>query len=222
MSGVISMFNLMVVALLFAAQGTERPADAVNDAFEQYKSAVLANEGHVAAQVVNEATIAYFEEITQLAVCGSSSEVAARSAIDRMQIAIMRHRIPAKQLVNMSGRESFVYAVDHGWVGKNTIELIELGGMKVSEDVVEASIVLNGKTLPGAGFRFVKEDGSWKFDLVPVLASGESSLRRLAETRGVPENDLILQLLEAVSGVRPGSQIWEPVAPNDGRCKTPL
>lgn len=206
-------YSVFLVAL-FSTQADH----SARESFSAYRTALLADDGTAAAQQVTEGTFDYFEEMTRVAVCGSAEEVVALEVINRMQVILFRHRVPLDQLVSMSGRDMFVYAVDHGWVGKGGMTSTELGEISQSGDHATATLLVNGEPAPGATFDFKKEQGSWKLDVVSALASGNAVLEQMARQQGVGENMLITALVTRVSGSAPRRGIFEPVAPDHPRC----
>ena len=191
-------------ALLDLAEGS-----AIQTTFGAYKAAILEDQGEAAAKLVTQNTLDYFREAKELALYGTASELQERTLTDRMQIAYFRHRIPLETLQELSAAEIFQYAVDRGWVGKNSVTPISLGDLEVEDGRAQAQALVNGQPVPFHLY-FAKESDSWKLDLVPLLGVGDSAFHQLAEQRGITGDDLILQLLSAVSGVEVGKDIWDP------------
>lgn len=181
----------------------------VRKAFDGYKYAVLNELGEDASQLVTQSTIDYFGEMQQLALHGSGTDVRAQSIVNQMQILTFRHRMHAEQLKLMSPRKVFVYAVDQGWVGKNGVVTLDSGPVSVSGDIATIDIFKNG--IPtGLKFRLQREAGSWKLDLMPILALGNQAFKLIAKQQRISEEYLVLSLLESVSGQRVPDSIWNP------------
>lgn len=197
-------------ALLDAAEG-----GLVQTAFGAYKAAILEDNGEAAASLVTENTIEYFESTKELALYGTPEELQERSLTDRMQIVFFRHRIPLEKLQELSGREIFIYAVDRGWVGKNSVSPISLGELTLDGERAEAPAQVNGQPVP-FDLHFAKEGDAWKLDLVPLLAVGDSAFHQVAEQRGLTGDELILQLLTSVSGEEVTDGIWQPPLTRQG------
>jgi hypothetical protein len=206
-------FALFVYATIAASTLARDQGDpAVRDAFLGYKSAILAADGTTAVTHVSQSTINYFDEMQKLALHGTAADVRAQSLINQMQILLFRHRLEPQQVKGMSPRQLFVYGVDKGWIGKNSVVALEAGATEVSGDVATIEIVQSGKPT-GLKFRFLRENGGWRLDLVPVLQLGNAALKLAAKQQGITEEFLILSLLESVSGKKVPPSIWDPLVP---------
>ena len=173
------------------------------------KGPVLNELGQDASKLVTQSTIDYFGEMQQLALFGSSADVRAQSIVNQMQILTFRHRVHADRLKRMSPREVFIHAVDQGWVGKNGVVTLDSGPVSISGDVAAIDVFKNG--LPtGLKFRLQREAGSWKLDLIPILAVGNQAFKVIAKQQRISEEYLVLSLLESVSGQRVPDSIWNP------------
>ncbi len=59
-------------------------------------------------------------------------------------------------------------------------------------------------------FRFRKEEGEWRFDLLPTLTSAEGALQQMAAARGVEENEFLLGMIGSMSGEPATEALFEP------------
>ncbi len=197
-------------ALLDLAEG-----DRIQAVFAAYKTAILADQGEAAVKLVTQNTIDYFREAKELALYGSMTELQQRSLTDRMQIAYFRHRIPLDKLQELTPEGIFQYAVERGWIGKNSVAPVSLGDPEVTDGRAKAQALVNGEAVP-FHLHFAKEGDFWKLDLVPLLAIGNDAFHQMAEQRGITGDDLILQLLSAASGTEVSKDIWQPLLSREG------
>ena len=58
-------------------------------------------------------------------------------------------------------------------------------------------------------YRFVNEDGQWKFRFSSFVSSIDGVMRNLAAQLGADEDDLIFTLVESLTGVEVLPEVWE-------------
>lgn len=213
-SGLLSL----VAAIAITNPVRANEVELVREVFSDYKSAILANNGQVVASNLSQSSIDYYRDMQKLAICAQASEVKAKSFVNRMQVLVLRLRVPTEFLTQMSGQEVVVYAVERGWVGKESVTKLQLGEVTISEPIALGEALSNGRSI-GAQFRFIKESDMWKLDLTPLLKISNTAMVLLAREMNVEENELLFRLVESVSDRQLTQEVWEPVAPNDLLCQ---
>lgn len=191
---------------------TASSADQVRAVFAAYRHALLTDDGATAAGLLSAATIDWYGQAQQLALYGNKDQVDRLPAIAKVQALAFRHRVPAETLRQMSPRQLVVYAVEHGWIGKPAAERSALGEISVSGDTAVAELLL-AKRDSHQQYRFVKENGHWRFDQLPLLTGGEARLEFAAQVRGLTPDQLILSLIESASHTKVSPEIWNPPFP---------
>ena len=212
-SGLLSL----VAAIAITNPVRANEVEIVRKVFSDYKSAILSDNGKVAASNLSQGTIDYYTDMQKLAVCAEASEVKAQSFVNRMQVLLFRVRVPTEVLTQMSGHEAVVYAVERGWVGKESVVKLELGDVTISDRIAVGETLSNGESV-GTQFQFIKESDMWKFDLIPLLTISNTAMVELAGELDIEENELLFMLAESVAGHRPTQKVWEPIAPDNVLC----
>ena len=133
-----------------------------------------------------------------------------------MLVLHYRHGVPRDELLAMSGREPLVYAIDHGWIGKESLEDTEVGHVKVGKKRATARQLRHGD--PAGKFPFARESGGWKIDLVRTLKATSAPVSLTSQRFGGEEN-LLLSITEMTTGTRPTEKVWEPIAPDAPACE---
>ena len=190
----------------------------VRQVFEGYKQAVLSENGEAVASFLSQETIDYYGDMQKLAVCASPQEVRTQSMANRMQVLLLRWSVPPELLPQMSELELVAYAVNQGWIGKSTVVTMNISNVTVSDSVAVAQVIKNDRP-SRIKFRFLKQSGAWKFDLMPVLQVSNVAFKELATQSGIEENDFIFRMLESLRGKQPTEQIWQPVSPDAKLCR---
>ena len=142
---IVFVLNLLFLPRPPAFAEELESAIAVRTCFDDYKAAILSGNGKEAVRHISEKTLDYYAEIQTLALHGEASKVRALELMDRLMIISLRTRIPIQQLKSMSPRDLFVYAVENGWVGKESIQRLGLGTVLVKDLSAKGTYLYDGK-----------------------------------------------------------------------------
>lgn len=181
----------------------------VRAAFAAYRDALLAEDGAAAAGRVSGESVAYFDEMRSLAYNGDRASIGGRPMIDRLFVTITRLRVPRSELEALSGEGLLVFGVENGLIGADTVANIELGEIVIADDTATAAVVNRGQPTPGR-FRFVRESGGWRVDLVFLLRAADAALRQAAVAKGQDQNELIFEQVAMTTGQPVSAEIWDP------------
>lgn len=223
---------VIVVALAMAATpGGAQPANpapgpeggdaeaAVRATFEAYRQALIAGDGDRAAALVDRATGDYYRELKRLVLDGSAEEVRQRTFVDRFLVVAFRHQFDAAELNGMELADVIVRATEIGWINSAAIEQLAVGAVRIDGDegyaAARTRASLEDPALGGGvdemEYRFVNEDGIWKFRFSALVSSIDGVMRNLAEQLGADEDDLIFTLVESLTGVEVLPEVWEAI-----------
>lgn len=197
-----------------SAQQTTTEALSVRAVVQDYRAAILASRGTAAVELVSASTLTYYDRMLELTLYGDSASLGRESLSDRLMVLTLRERVPPASLLGMSGRELFVYTVDVGMIGRESMQQLEFGRVRVTGD--SAGIEIEQAGAPsGTFFPLVREEGDWRLDLLSMLALANDALLTVAEQQGMSEDALLLLLLEASSGRAVEPTIWHPLYDRD-------
>ncbi|MCB9283860.1 MAG: hypothetical protein H6563_07300 [Lewinellaceae bacterium] len=178
----------------------------IRNLFEQYNAALLQDEGEVAAEYIDSRTLKYYSEALQKVIHADRATVESMGFLDKMMVLLIRHRASREEILSFDGRSLFIYAVDKGMAGKNSIPNNSLGRIKIVGDFARARALSRGRWTP-IFYHFYKEDGTWKIDLTSVLAGGGLAFKKAVEKSGIEENEFLFMILEMITGQKPGPEI---------------
>jgi hypothetical protein len=201
------LFVLLVVLPRQVAAGDA--SSEIKQAFGAYKAALLAGDGAAAAGVVDADTLAYYGKMKRLALTAPAAVVKRQPIMDRLMIVVLRHRVAVKDLRAMSPRKMIEHGVEQGWIGKESMADIELGKITVRGERATGQMVRGGKPMP-VEFAFRREAGSWRLNLQALMDVGGSALSQVARAQKISEDQLIVSLVESVSGRPVPATIWNP------------
>ncbi len=214
---------LVLAASPLAAQPTTPssgdPEAAVRATFEAYREALLGSDGERAAALVDGKTGEYYRELKRLVLNGGEEEVRRRTFVDRFLIVAFRHQFDAAELTGMDLADVIVRATEIGWINGAAIEQLAVGDVRIEGDEAYAAArtraSLEDPALGGGidelEYRFVNEDGTWKFRFSALVSSIDEVMRNLAAQLGADEDDLIFTLVESLTGVEVLPEVWEAV-----------
>lgn len=208
------MSRWLLLCLLLAPIFSVHAADdetAVRAAFAAYKSAVLARQGERAADQVTPGTLREYARYRELALSAPRTELEALPMTERLQVLIIRARVPARDLRAMDGRTVFTHAVDRGWIGREGVERSELGTLQVDGDHAAARLKIGTVEMP-FDFEFEREQGRWHFNLIPLVTMSEDVFKQLARQNGVSENEMVMTLVRGLSEAPVDDSLWDPPA----------
>lgn len=197
--------------------GTSEAEAAVRATFEAYRQALMAGDGEMAASLVDRETGEYYRQLKRLVLEGSEEEVRQRTFVDRFLVVAFRHQFASDELAAMELADVIVRAMDLGWINSTAIEQLAVGPIRVegNEAVAAARTLasLEDPSLAGGmdelEYRFVNEDGQWKFRFSSFVSSIDGVMRNLAAQLGADEDDLIFTLVESLTGVEVLPEVWE-------------
>ena len=203
----------IIYSLLFSialTACTPRESGEVAKCFQEYKSAILEQNGEVAVGLVSKRTVDEYQNYVNWALSADRKTLESLSRTNRFQVLLLKHRIPAETLKQLDGRSAFIYAVDRDWIGKNGVIRTSLGKVDTASDRATAEVLVDGKRAPNR-FQFLKENGKWKIDLVALIQDTNQTLKSAASQAGKTEGEFMFSLIESVSGKKIEDAIWTPI-----------
>ena len=182
----------------------------IRETFENYKSAILSDKGEEAFNYVDSRTLDYYTKIIDLVKKADKTEIEGLSLMDKMMVLSIRHRAPKEAIVSFDGKGLFVYAIEQGMVGKDSVMNNEIGEVSVQGDFAKGQLLVN-KTASPLYFHFYKQDGNWKVDLSSIFPDANLALQQIIKDTGLSEEDYIFSSLETLTSKKPGEEIWEKI-----------
>ena len=119
-------------------------------------------------------------------------------------------RAKKNEIVEMKDADAFLFAIKNGMVGKNGVVDASIGQVIVDTTFAKGKLISAGKE-SSIYFNFYKEAGIWKLDLTALFLLSNQALKKMIEATGKSENDLLIEILESLTGKKVGSDIWKPI-----------
>ena len=184
--------------------------DRIRNTFQKYNEALLQDDGEEAAAYIDSRTLKYYSEALEKVTHADRATIESMSILDKMLVLLIRHRATREEILSFDGRSLFIYAVDKGMAGKNSIPNNSLGRIKIVGDFARARALSRGRWTPFF-YHFYKENGDWKIDLTSVLSGGGIAFKKLVEKSGQEENEFLFMILEMITGRKPGEEILDVI-----------
>ncbi len=211
MKGILKTVVLSVLlATSLTVYGQKSEEKLVRKSFDNYKSAILNDQGEEAVKYVDSRTIKYYSEILEQVKTADSLKVESLSILDKLMVFSIRHRTSKDDILSFDGKSLLIYAIKSGMVGKNSVANNSIGDIIIENDFAKGQFLFNGRKAP-VYFHFYKEVGLWKIDLTSLFPLSESALEGVVEANETDSTEYIFSILEQLTGNRPGSEIWQPV-----------
>jgi hypothetical protein len=204
--------HLLILPLVLAtfAYGQNQEEKLIRQTFDGYKSAILNDKGDEAVKYVDSRTIKYYGHIIELVKNADSTQVSSLSVMDKLMVFSIRHRTSREEILSFDGKALLVYAIKSGMVGKNGVAKNTIGKVVIDHEFAQGQFIVNGQESP-LYFHFYKETGQWKLDLTSIFAASSMAIKNMVENSGQNENEYIFSILEALTGKKPGKEIWEKI-----------
>lgn len=182
--------------------------DLVKESFGNYKSAILNDQGEIAAEFVDSRTIKYYQEMLDYTISADSVAVNKLNIMDKLLVFSIRHRTTKDKILGFDGKKLLIYAIEEGMVGKNSVSNTEIGEVVVDDNFAKGQLVSKGTPFP-VYFHFYKEEQSWKIDLTSIFPMAIPAFQQMAQESGQEENEYLFSLLGMLTGEQPTNKIWD-------------
>jgi len=204
-----SRLTVLVLFLSFALYGMDQTDEKlVNQSYEKYTSAILADNPEEAVKYVDSRTIAYYKNIADLVKNGDSATVSALPLIDKITVLTIRAKGTKAEIMPLDGKGLLIYAIKKGMVSKSSMKNNTLGEVTIEADAAKAALVVKGNATPYF-IDFHKEQGTWKVDITSLFAIATPVLKQMQEGSGQSENDFVTSMLGMAVGKKVGPEIWQ-------------
>ncbi len=185
-------------------------AAAVRQAFTSYTQAALERDGARAVQHLASPIYAFYDQARRDALTAVEADVRGQTVAAQLTVFTLRGSLDPTQLRSATPQELVVAAIDAGLVGEQGIQNTELGEVAVVGDTASAPALSEGRS-SGIRFNFLREDGAWKLDLLPLLQTLNVAFRTLATEQGITVDQFIDQTLQTLYGPAKAQQVLSPI-----------
>jgi hypothetical protein len=191
--------------------GAEDEAKAARGAFEAYLDALSRKNGRAAAGAITSDTLEHYEKLRVAALGARAEEVRRLGLMDQVFLLILRAEVEPKELRRWSAPELFAESVQRGWMDPSAVARASLGKVAVRGNLAAAKMTADGQELPFE-WRFEREKGVWKNDLLHVLRFVQAVITQQVKASGKDENQFVREAVEGALGRKVPPTLWDPPA----------
>lgn len=210
-----SIFALTILVLLsFMAcnndSGEDETKKAIRATFENYKAAIVKDNGTTAVNFVDTRTLDYYTELLDVVLYADSIKVDQLTILDKFQVLAIRYIATDDQLLSLNGKGFLAFTIDEGMTSKNVI------GVKVDHVIVDGNFARGEISAEGKKaelyFSFYKEAAGWKLDLTSIFDVSTLIFNKMIADSQLSENEFILMILRNLTKKRSIDEIWDPIS----------
>jgi hypothetical protein len=179
--------------------------------WKQYAHAVRFRDAKDAVELVEHATINYFDEIRFAASNAGPKQIHRMPVADQLFIGALRLRYKPDKLLRMDARDIMAYSLEES-LSTLSLRVSRLKLQNVKVDAEDGRAFGNFKVKgqkEKLRLDFLRESGEWKIDFLPVIRATSSYLIVTANEQSVGIDELILRILEVGTGHTVDASIWE-------------
>jgi hypothetical protein len=183
----------------------------IKESFNNYKNAVINDNGKEAVKYVDSRTIKYYSRLLELTKTADSIQLEKSTIIEKFFVLGVRHTTPKDSIYKFTGQTLFSYAIDKGFTGKDGAIQLYINQIDFENNfaIVELKSK-NAKSDPGINIHYYKENGVWKADWTSFFILGNVAFKNLIKSSGQEENEFIMYALNEIYG-KQNVDVWKPL-----------
>lgn len=182
----------------------------IRQSFDSYRNAALSNDGAVAVQFLTNSTIQYYDGLLHKTIYADEDSLRSDSVNTRFTVLLVRHVATKDEILALQNdRDYIVFVLNKGLAGESGLAQIELGDVYITGD--EAFVSLAESTAPEEQLHFIRENGTWKIDLVHTIAFADTLFLQLIDSLNTSEEEFVELTLLLKNGKPPSTNIWQPI-----------
>lgn len=166
----------------------------IREVFSAYRVAALSGDGARAAGLLSAMDASHLAWMRDLALHAPIEELSLHPTVNQLLVLRLRQYVPAEELRAMSGEQVLAFALSHGWLGRDVVAHVELGGIEVQGDGALADLIVSGRPHEWRHL-FLRENGQWRFELLQAFGVAESEYGAIGQEHGATGTEVALVLL---------------------------
>jgi hypothetical protein len=175
--------------------------------FQEYRRALLANDGQAAWSVIDSHSQDYYAEALRDALSMPRADLDRLDLLHKFMVLRFRQEFRKPQLQQLTGREVFVLGVTNGWISKSTVQEIKTLHRVTVDDRYAAAYLQEAPTVPA--FHFIREGTEWKLSLWRNFELANAAMDQARRQSSLSERDFVIELLKNVSKYAVDERIFD-------------
>lgn len=209
------LFCLLILAdiAISAASIAASPAEeaGINSSWSAYKKAAAEKNGPAVADLFDQQTWDYYEEMRQFALKGDEAKVRSLLLPDKLIVLTFRGRVPIETLKTSKAPTLIAYLVENGMIGNAAnYESLPLTDIQSDGKKAAARLEKGGKLSPFQIW-FAFERNAWRVNLKSMLYLADVIFANMAQQSGKSEDEFLIDRLSQVWKREVPPTIWQPL-----------
>jgi len=198
----------------YAVEARMSQENALQAAFEKYKTAAIKDNGLAVTQLVSSDSLTHYAHLKALALAPEDQPLdASIRFVDQIQVKILQRAIPADQLADMNAQDVLAFAYQQKMMGEDVEQSSRLDQITTVRDVALGRHIARDRPV-GRGFRevtfqLIKENGNWQLDLLHSLDVMELQIHDLAKASNKSTREIADNIATAFIGKVSPEQVAE-------------
>ena len=206
---------LIIISCYFSCDPNEE--DIIKETFLAYQIALYEGNGTKAAEFLDQKTLNFYGKLGKMALESDSVKVSRLSFYNKLLVLYLRQTVPKSQLIRKATKPKKLYATSfrREFIDFEALSNLELKIIKIRKKPTgkEADVWMGARgTEEKFPMKFKFQNEGWKINYATILNSLNRSYRfQVNLGNELPEDELLIYLIEEVSGRPARSDIWLPV-----------
>ena len=190
----------------------ELEKDKIKAVFSNFQNALTKHESTNIKEYLTKESLDEFGEYKDIALHASEDNMQSLSLMKKLYVLSLRHLLTEKKLLGMDKTDILPFLMDNKiTLNGAAILYFELSHIAVKDDAANAWFKFKDEQFSDYSFLFLKQDGTWKFDLRTMLRVSEGAVATLIKKQNIPENDALILSIETATGRKVSPNIWRPL-----------
>lgn len=183
----------------------------INNSWAAYKKAAAEKNGPAVADLFDQHTWDYYDEMRQLALKGDEAKVRGLLLPDKLIVLTFRGRVPLETLKTSKAPALIAYLVQNGMIGNATnYESLPLADIQSDGKKAAVRLEKDGKLSPFQIW-FAFERNAWRVNLKSMLYLADVIFANMAQQSGKSEDEFLIARLSQVWKREVPPTIWQPL-----------
>jgi len=183
----------------------------INSSWAAYKKAAAEKNGPAVADLFDQQTWDYYEQLRLLALKGEEAKVRALQLPDKLIVFTFRGRVPLETLKTSKTPALIAYLVENGMIANPAnYEGLPLADIQSDGKKAAARLEKEGKLSPFQIW-FAFERNAWRVNLKSMLYLADVIFASMAQKSGKSEDEFLIDRLSQVWKREVPPTIWQPL-----------
>lgn len=205
---VVRALLLVLLSWICTAISAQNDSAELSRIFQNYRTALQNRDAEQAIAQLNRRTTQYYDSMLQVVRFADSAALSRQGVLSQLLVLAIRMQVPVSEIRVMRGKDLLAFGIRNGMVGVAGLERAVPGYPDVRDKSAFVPLWFDGQQSK-LSLRFDRE-GSWKLDMIDLMAAGEAGLQSFLQTEGIDPSAFLRSAMRRSFGIDPPGHIWKP------------